>query len=519
MKLLMIYPNKAMTIRAPLGLGYLSAYLKNSGHEMRLFDTTFIKCDITLGDDFLRENSLQIKNPDFNEFNIFQKNVNVFDLLKTEIEEFKPDIIGMSLVDPNYDFGLKILKYCKSMWLNIPIIVGGPLTTFVPEDIIKEECIDAIGRGECEEALVEFMNRYEKGGWNNVYDVYNFWVKDKDYYTNLIIYKNNIKLFDSVYGLSPDLDIYDDRHFIRPLGGKTYRMATVIWSRGCIFSCNYCANSSFYKSANIKAKQYYRIKDVKFFIQELKIIKEKYNLNFLMFVDDIWPMHKIELIKEFCNLYKKEVNIPFSINLHCKIVNEESFSMAVDVGLRNVCIGVESGNKRIREQILNRRYSDDDLKFVFGLAHKYKIRCSSFNIIGLPFENRQNILETIELNKKLNPHSATVTFFHPYRGSVLRQMCIDEKYIDDENFYEDVYRVESRLNMPQITKKELTGLMNSFQLYLKLPEKYYSLIEKQENEELIESKNIRNNILMPIFNEIQSKEPKWDFNKKTEWWL
>ena len=43
MNILMIYPNKVMVTRAPLGIGYLSAYLKDAGHNFKLFDTTFVK--------------------------------------------------------------------------------------------------------------------------------------------------------------------------------------------------------------------------------------------------------------------------------------------------------------------------------------------------------------------------------------------------------------------------------------------------------------------------------------------
>lgn len=35
----MIYPNKVMVTRAPLGIGYLSSYLKSAGHNIMAFFT------------------------------------------------------------------------------------------------------------------------------------------------------------------------------------------------------------------------------------------------------------------------------------------------------------------------------------------------------------------------------------------------------------------------------------------------------------------------------------------------
>ena len=61
--------------------------------------------------------------------------------------------------------------------------------------------------------------------------------------------------------------------------------------------------------------------------------------------------------------------------------------------------------------------------------------------------------------------------------------------------------------------------MKSFQLYLKLPEKYYKLIELQENQDSFEAEMIREKILLPLFKEIQDKESQWDFRKEEEWWM
>ena len=78
MKVLMIYPNKVMVTRAPLGIGYLSAYLKEAGHDFKLFDTTFVKCGEVPSDDALREKNLQVVNPDFEKLGLVEKNINVF---------------------------------------------------------------------------------------------------------------------------------------------------------------------------------------------------------------------------------------------------------------------------------------------------------------------------------------------------------------------------------------------------------------------------------------------------------
>jgi len=547
MKVLMIYPNKVMVTRAPLGIGYLSSYLKDAGHEFKLFDTTFIRCGKIPSDDALREENLQVVNPDFEKLGLVEKDVDVFEALEDEIGSFKPDIICISTVDPNHMFGMELLTHCKKLFPDILTICGGPLSTLVPDDIIQHDCVDIVGRGECEMELVELCNRYQnilypgtkvstkkkekssslnvlsekdtRTGWEGLYGVSNFWIKDKDYSKNGIVHKNPVGLPEIDRGLAPDLSIFDPRHFLRPLGGRMYNMATVIWTRGCVFRCSYCANETFYKAADVSAKQYYRKKDAALLVEELADFKKEFNLNFLMFVDDIFPLHEPELMQEFCTLYKKYVDLPFSVNLQPRLVREDAFAMAVEAGLRNICVGVESGSDRVRRKVLKRNYRDEHVEKVFAMAHKHKIRCSSFNIIGLPDEDREDIMKTIEVNRKINPTSATVTFFHPYRGAPLRELCVERGIIpEDQGKHEDVYRSDSQLVMPQITQKELKDLMRSFQLYMKLPKKYHKLIEIQEDGSTFEAKMIREKILLPEFKKIQDAESQWDFRKKSEWW-
>ena len=302
----MIYPNKTMTTRAPLGISYVAACLKKAGHEFNLFDATFIRCGEWGGeaDDMLRERNLQVTNPDFAELGLVEKDVDVFAELENEINSFNPDFIGMSTVDPNHEFGLDLLRFCKKNYPNIPNVVGGALATLVPDEIIQADCIDMLGIGECEEALVDVCNNLESKGWESLYNLPNTWVKDKNYKDNGKIHKGEATLPDISKGIAPDLSVFDSRHFLRPLAGKMYNVASVCWTRGCIFRCSYCANETFYKAVNAKPTDYYRKKDVPLLVKELKGLKEQLNLNYFQFVDDIWPMHDPELVKEFCTLWK-----------------------------------------------------------------------------------------------------------------------------------------------------------------------------------------------------------------------
>lgn len=504
MKVLFLYPNKIMVTRMPLGISYLSSYLKRDGHKVKMFDTTFMKCGDIQNDDKLRESSLQVRNPDFKKYGLVEKEVNVFSELEREIESFKPDLIAMSAADPNYIFGLELLGRAKRVNQDIITIVGGPTATYAPEDVITEDCVDIVCVGEGEEAVSELCDKMQNN--EDIKDVKNLWIKK-----NGKVYKNEIRpLIDINEVLHPDWDIVDERHLIRPLGGKMYRMGIFSMTRGCVFRCKYCSNSAL-SQLYAKKGEYYRIKKPELIIKEIALYKERYNLNFVFFTDDLFPMHKSEMMDKFCALYKKHVGLPFNISLHPEIVREGDFAKIVDAGCRNICVGLESGNPEIRKMLLQRSYKNEKIIEVFRFTRKYKIRSSSFNMIGLPYETRKEIFDTIDLNKRAKPTTCTITYFHPYRGSELRDLCIKERFYDasKEREYESVYREESCLSLPQISSDTLRGLLKTFLMYVKLPKFFYPMIRIAEGESYI-SKGVYL-LLKRLFYLVTTKESKWDF--------
>jgi radical SAM superfamily enzyme YgiQ (UPF0313 family) len=493
----------------PLGICYLSSYLKRDGHQVQVFDTTFIKCGNIQNDEELRALSLQVRNPDFKKYNLLERDVDVVAELESQIQSFQPDIIAMGVTDPNYNFGLELLEKIRTKYKDIMVIAGGSSATFSPEEVIRQDCVDIVCIGEGEEAMAELCNAVQNG--HDIKNIKNLWVKE-----NGEIYKNEVRpLLDANEILFPDWDIFDERHLLRPLGGKMYRMGIFGMTRGCPFQCTYCSNFSLSRIYKNKGPLY-RIKKPDVIVNEIALYKRKYDLNFVFFIDDLFPLHKLEIMDKFCRLYKQEVALPFSVSLRPEFTTEESFAKVVDAGCRNICVGLESGNPSIRKDVLGRVYKDESVVHTFALARKYKIRSSTFNMIGIPHETRRNIFETIELNRKACPTTTTLTFLHPYRGTGLRDLCIRKSFFDlnKEREHGNVYRVESCLNLNTISDKDLRGLFKTFQLYFKLPKIFYPLIRVAEGNSSLAK--VTFNLLKRIFYRMTKKESKWDFRPLNE---
>jgi hypothetical protein len=111
------------------------------------------------------------------------------------------------------------------------------------------------------------------------------------------------------------------------------------------------------------------------------------------------------------------------------------------------------------------------------------------NMIGFPFETRALIFDTINMNRALwqrNPKLESNAFvFTPYRGCELYDMCIENGLFDADFICTSSLNEESVLNFSKEFQEDLKGLIRTFNLYVKLPEKYHEQIKiaEQGNEE------------------------------------
>jgi len=501
MKVLFVYPNIHNTSRINLGIAYLSARLKQEGHQVKLFDTTFYRAEGELSDDQLREKSLQVKNIDLTKHGLkYRSDKFLFDDFRTFVQNYKPDILALSCVDATYYLGRRLMESVQD--LNKFTIVGGVRATVDPSSIIDEKWVKALCVGEGEDAMVELCEGLENGG--DISTVRNLWVKSNGGLT-----KNAIRPLIDLNDLpEPDWGIFDDMHFIRPFAGKVYRLGSFDMSRSCPYRCNYCVNQFYAKMYKGKGK-YFRQKTPEKITAEIKEKRNEYDLNFISFYDDLFPTS--DYTDRFCELYSREIGLPFTVNMRPETVNRSVIGKLVDVGLCSVAIGIESGDYEFRKRTLSRNYTNQQVIEAFKIIRESKIRSSSFNMIGLPFETRGNIFKTIELNRLAKPSSATVSYFYPYRGTPLRDVCVDEGFFDPEkeDTMDIAHRTNSSLSMPQISKDELERLFVSFQLYSKLPKIFWPVIRFTENGD--QSNKIVYRLLVALFNFYSKKDFEWDF--------
>jgi radical SAM superfamily enzyme YgiQ (UPF0313 family) len=171
------------------------------------------------------------------------------------------------------------------------------------------------------------------------------------------------------------------------------------------------------------------------------------------YLNDVFTENR-EYVSNFCSRYKEEVGYPFELNTRVEHLTPEMLQSLKDAGCYRVAMGIEQGDEKFRKEILNRRMSNEKIEKAFELTKKAGIRTKSFNIVGFPFETYDIHMETVKINRKVQPSSLVIYVFEPYPGTPLYEMC--QKIIllktDRIRFY---IRTDTTLNMPDFTRKQI----------------------------------------------------------------
>jgi radical SAM superfamily enzyme YgiQ (UPF0313 family) len=343
--------------------------------------------------------------------------------------------------------------------MEVPILVGGIMPSIAPDFVIDQDWVDYICVGEGESAIVDFL---EKG----IMESTNIWDKG---------YANPKKSIADV-NLIPEQDWsqFDRRHLLKPFMGKVYRGGAFEFSRGCFGACTFCVAPRLRENSR-GLGCYHRTKEPIIAISEIEHKVKDYDLNMVSFGDtDFLRGVDKKTMVNFLLLYAERVKLPFTMQASvATLLDEDIIKLLRKAQCCAVSVGVESGSHRMQKQVLKKVIPMEMIKKAFDLCRKHEIRVTANYMIGLPFETEEDVRETIELNRIINPPSIAVTFFTPFIGTELYDVCIREGFY--KSFRENVYEYPP-LEMPQLSQERIKELCKEFTQDFQTYKKDFSIL-------------------------------------------
>ena len=358
----------------PLGILFISAYLKENGIDNKIFDTTFSS--------------------------------------KSELKKFlvneNPDCVAIYVNLMTKLNVLEIINFIKSnnSTKNTKVILGGPEVRYNATDLLDHGA-DFVVIGEGEESTLELVRRLQQKSNTLFEDITGVGFKDV---SGKIVFNPERKLISDI-NLLPfpnrdgiDLTKYQDSWKKRH-GQDAISVSTM---RGCPYTCRWCSRAVYGLT--------YRRRSPLKVVEELREIKTHYNPDTIWFVDDVFTISHKWLSEFNVELKKNNLKIKYECITRADRMNEEVIKTMKESGCFRVWIGAESGSQRIID-VMDRRVKVEQVSEMIKLARKHGIEAGTFIMLGYPGETEKDIEETINHLKKSNPNHFTITVAYPIKGT------------------------------------------------------------------------------------------------------
>jgi anaerobic magnesium-protoporphyrin IX monomethyl ester cyclase len=450
------------------GVQYLIAMLKEYGHEVRLF------FDSSFAQDYLAQDF-----PLTGFFSLKPEGV------CTGILAEDPDVVCFSVYTLFYRQNLAIIRLLKKARPNLIVVCGGFHSSLLPSVVLENPEIDFVILGEADISLPALLGRLAAlpvaqvktlppGALPGVWNCADGTLVER--------------------GLSPIPDDLDALPF--PEKAMYYRenpslstIYTIIASRGCPYGCTYCNSATMNQLYKQHGQRYYRVRSVESVLAELQEAVEQYKPRFVMFFDDVFAANR-KWLQEFARRYKAEIGLPYYCQTSPLIHDEESLALLADSGCCLLEFGFQSANARVRQEVLNRRETNGNVKKLVTHAISLGIFTELDLIANLPGETQDHIQEALDFVSETRPHWVNLAFLQFHPRTPITEIALRANMLTEA----DIKRIEQgehATSMRLLSKANLgrTYRILSFQMFAAfwLPQKISSKVSRWVERPLLGS--------------------------------
>lgn len=364
------------------------------------------------------------------------------DKLAKHILDLEPGIVGFSAYSCDFSRVVKIAEKIKQENRKITIVVGGHHVSALPYQILREHnCFDYLFLGESEFTFKKFLNFIENHK-TPLFDGIAFKRGEGFHVGKPVVVDDLDSLPFPAWDLL-NLDKYPP--YQHGLFGKKGVSAPLMSSRGCPFSCTFCANH-LVRGKNFRAHSPSRV------FNEIKFLAENYGVEKFLFEDDNFTLDRLR-VKKICKLIiKQDLDVEWGCpnGVRVENLNRELLRLMRRSGCKYLAFGIESGSERVLSR-MRKNLNLNVVRSVVKASTKLGIVTQGFFIFGYPLETESEMLQTIKFAASLPLDRVTMMSLTPYPGSeVYHDLIRNGELIDFDKLtvFESVLR-------PKLVKRML----------------------------------------------------------------
>ena len=405
----------------PLGLAYAASVLEQSGHKVKVLDAQVIGMD--------------------------KKDLEIY------VKKVKPDAVAFAAFTPSFNYAAEQASLVKEVYPDIPVIMGGMHTTFLPEQSLQlAPGVDYIIRGEGDFTTTKLINALENNE-PNIKDIQGLSFRDgekngKFYHTpDAPLIKNLDEIPFPARHLFPN-ELY---HFF----GSSLKGTSMVSSRGCNRTCSFCSCTAFYNHK-------WRARSPKNVVEEMMYIQEKYKATIVGFMDDCFALNK-KRVFEMCDMIKKtgiHENLCWGSALRVDHMSYDVLFKMRKAGCAMLFYGVESGDQKVLDNV-QKGTTIKMIEDTFKWARKLGINTIASLALGLPGDTFQGCLRTIEwVRRKLRPSFVVWAAATPYPGTPFYEEALEKGWLKEvPTDWTGFTMIDPVLNLTDMKKEDVKNLI------------------------------------------------------------
>ncbi len=315
--------------------------------------------------------------------------------LRQKLEEYHPQLVGVTCVTMNYPSAARMLRVCKEFDPEIVTVIGGPHATFTLEEtLLRSPWIDAVAIGEGDTTVVE-LARAVAGD------------SDIGHVTGIAFADGGRVVKTEPRSLVADLDqlALPARHLL-PLA--RYRAlgvpCTVITSRGCPYGCIFC-------SAHQMFGRKVRFRDPGLVVDEIEMVHRDFGFPQINIVDDTFTVNHKHACQVCEEILRRNLKITWTAYARVDNMTEDLVALMKRAGCDRVLFGIESADEDILKTI-EKGITPDDMRRGVRIATDAGLDVFTSFILGLPGESPETARKSLAFADELNNKYGSNYAFH-----------------------------------------------------------------------------------------------------------
>ena len=412
----------------PMGLLYLGGSLEEEGHTVEVIDFAYEK--------------------------------KPFDTLQKSLKS--ADAVGLGVYTDNYIDTASVAQQIKNDNPNLPIIIGGPHCTILPNKALQDiPAADISVSGDAEFVIKDIIKALD--GSKNLSDIPGIQYKKNKKKIKHGKPPENIKNLDSIAFPSRHLVDKYDYGTVYNLNYYKPKLTSIVTSRGCPFHCTFCTRDVLFK------KQY-RVRSVENVLDEFRQINDNYRS--VTIVDDNFLANPKRVHKIMDGIIKENIDLDLYIyGSRVDTAERNLYEKMKKAGVKSIFYGIESGNQDVLNYY-NKGITLNQIRDAVELAHEMGFLVIGSFIFGAPIETKKHLNQTINFACSLPLDIASWRHLIYRYGSEIWADAVSKGLLSIEDGYEVL--ADSKIGLGNLSKREIADFCkNAYFRFHYRPEYFY----------------------------------------------